>query len=105
MNRGVKNFADFSMVAEKLKLYSENINKVKSYQDYGDLKELYLEGKSKLNSELEAAKRIATPQRKLILVNDSIARQAMTTSVVRAHLSKLAPRIPHEAAVHVDDIE
>jgi hypothetical protein len=34
---GFKTFADFNLVAERLKSYEKNIQKVKTYKDYDDL--------------------------------------------------------------------
>lgn len=73
----VKTFKDFHMVKEKLKLFDSNIKKVRNYSDYEDLASIYLEGASKLDLEYEAARHIPSRERKLIIMNDSIAKQAL----------------------------
>lgn len=54
----VKTYKDYHLVKDKLKLYQTNISKVKNYEDFNDLTEMYLEGESKLQKEYEAAKRV-----------------------------------------------
>jgi hypothetical protein len=40
---------------------------------------MYLVGQSKIKNEFAAARKIASPQRKLLVLNESIAKQASNT--------------------------
>ncbi len=57
---------------------------------------MYLTGQSKLKSEYEAAKQVAPYARKLIVLNESIARTAQQTNAMRANFSKIASKIKAE---------
>lgn len=92
----VKTFKDFHLIKEKINLYQQNIDKVKNYKEYDDLTEMYVTGENKLQSEYEAAKRIPTKDRKLIVLNYSIAKQAFQAPTMRHHYSKLASKVPPE---------
>ena len=59
---------------------------------------MYLTGQSKLKSEFEAAKQVAPQARKLIVLNESIARTAQQTNTMRANFSKIASKIKAEIA-------
>ena len=59
---------------------------------------MYLTGQSKLKSEFEAAKQVAPQARKLIVLNESIARTAQQTNTMRANFSKIASKIKAEVA-------
>jgi hypothetical protein len=71
---------------------------LKTYEDYDELPNMYLTGQSKLKSELEAAKQVAPYARKLIVLNESIARTAQQTNAMRVNYSKIASKIKAEVA-------
>ena len=71
---------------------------MKTYEDYDELPNMYLTGQSKLKSELEAAKQVAPYARKLIVLNESIARTAQQTNAMRVNYSKIASKIKAEVA-------
>ena len=74
MPQGIKTFADCETVASKLHEYDTKIKQVKNYGEFDDLTSMYIEGESKLKMEFDAARRIKSPDRKLIVLNESIAR-------------------------------
>lgn len=75
-DKGFKTFKDFKEISKKLKFHDETINAVKNYESYDDLQHMYLTGQNKLKQEYETAKRITPQARKLIVLNESIARTA-----------------------------
>jgi hypothetical protein len=57
---------------------------------------MYISGKNKLQQEYEAAKRIPAKDRKLIVLNHSIAKQALQAPSMRHQYSRIAHRVPPE---------
>ena len=92
-DKGYKTYSDFKSVTKQLKLNEKRIDKVKNYSDFENLTQIYLKGESKLAREVEAAKRIAAPQRKLVVVNESIAKQAMSTAAMQASYGRIASKL------------
>ena len=57
---------------------------------------MYLAGESKIKNEFYAARKISSPQRKLLVLNESIAKQASSTQAMKATYHKIASKIAPE---------
>ncbi len=57
---------------------------------------MYLVGESKIKNEYYAARKISSPQRKLLVLNESIAKQASNTQALKATYHKIASKIAPE---------
>ena len=95
-DKGFKTFKDFKEISKKLKFYDQKINNAKTYESFDDLSEMYLTGDSKLKKEYEAAKKVTPYSRKLVVLNESIARTAQQTHAMRMNYSKIASKIKPE---------
>lgn len=63
------------------------------YSNFEDLTTMYLKGDNKLSREIDAARKIATPTRKLIVTNESIAKQASHTKILRGQYAKIVSKL------------
>ncbi len=101
--KGFKTFKDFKEIHKKLNQYDNQINELKNYEAYEKLSDMYLVGESKIRNEFAAARKISSPHRKLLVLNQSIAKQASNTQAMRATYHKIASKIAPEHGEDEDD--
>lgn len=57
---------------------------------------MYLQGESKLKREVETAMQVPEPQRKLIVLNESIGKQTFSSLSMRGNYAKIANKVAPE---------
>lgn len=79
------------------------MNELKNYEDYETLTDMYLVGESKIRSEFTAARNVSSHQRKLLVLNESIARHASNTYALKHAYHKIAAKIAPERGDESND--
>jgi hypothetical protein len=88
--------ATTKLFQDKLRTLDDYIKKVKTYQNYEELQDVYIQGESKLKREVETAMQIPEPQRKLVVLNESIGKQTFSSLTLRGTYAKVANKVPPE---------
>jgi len=57
---------------------------------------VYLQGESKLKREVDTAMQVPEPQRKLIVLNESIGKQTFSSLSLRGNYAKIASKVAPE---------
>ncbi|CDW71195.1 UNKNOWN [Stylonychia lemnae] len=82
-NHKVKLFKDFPEVQRLLNKERYHLDKVKTYKNYSELSTIYLEGKNKLMTELDAAQKLDERSRRLMLIPETFSGTLGTSDVLR----------------------